>query len=70
MLTGAEEAALGFDPLNPDSDSSLTTDSEGGNGVPDAMKCSAGRLPAFVKARTGADPIKGRYGWRWPHRLL
>lgn len=58
MLPEAAEKAFGFDPLNPDSDSGLTMDNEAGNGVKDGDEMFGGQLPAFVKARTGADPLK------------
>ncbi|WP_424357942.1 VWA domain-containing protein [Methanocella sp. MCL-LM] len=58
------ERQYGFDPLDPDSDSSLTAVSEADNGIMDSFEILGGqnadntRLPALVKARTGADPLK------------
>jgi hypothetical protein len=58
------ERQLGFDPLNPDSDSKLTATSEAGNGVIDGYEILGGqnangmRLPAFIKAEVHADPLK------------
>jgi hypothetical protein len=57
MLPEAYELRLGFDPLNPDSDSSMTPENEAGNGISDGMEMLGGQLPAFVKSRIGADPF-------------
>jgi hypothetical protein len=63
-LTAQAELAMGFDPLNPDSDSSLTSANEAGNGIPDGYEILGGqdannmRLPAFIKAEVHADPLK------------
>lgn len=61
-LPASAEIALGFDPLDPDSDSSLTTEGESGNGVNDGFEVLNGdageMLPAFAKYRIGADPFK------------
>ena len=56
------ELAMGFNPLNPDSDSTLTTANESGNGILDGYEVlnAAGgeKLPAFVKYLIGGDPLK------------
>ena len=58
------ELQYGFDPLKPDSDSKLTMANEANNGVIDGFEVLGGqnanttRLPAFVKAKIGADPLK------------
>ncbi len=61
-LNQSEESALGFDPLSPDSDSSLTVVDESDNGVLDGLETFGGdvnsTLPVFVKSRVGADPFK------------
>ncbi len=62
-LNQSEESALGFDPLNPDSDSSLTPDNEANNGIPDGLELFGGdannTLPVFIKSRIGANPFLG-----------
>lgn len=61
-LPADAEMALGFDPLDPDSDSGMTAGNEAGNGVPDGFEIlneAAGeQLPGFVKYRIGADQFK------------
>jgi hypothetical protein len=57
MLPEAYERRMGFDPLNPDSDSTMTSENEAGNGISDGMEMLGGQLPAFVKSRIGADPF-------------
>lgn len=57
MLPESYEYQLGFDPLNPDSDSSMTPESEAGNGISDGMEMLGGQLPSFVKSRIGAVPF-------------
>ncbi|KCZ72848.1 hypothetical protein ANME2D_01283 [Candidatus Methanoperedens nitroreducens] len=58
MLPEYYERLLGFDPQNPDSDSSLTQENEAGNGIKDGYEMLGGQLPVFVKYRIGADPFK------------
>ncbi|MDJ1420789.1 MAG: VWA domain-containing protein [Candidatus Methanoperedens sp.] len=58
MLPEYYERLLGFDPQNPDSDSSLTQENEAGNGIKDGYEMLGGQLPSFVKYRIGADPFK------------
>jgi hypothetical protein len=58
MLPEAYERRLGFDPLNPDSDSTTTPENEAGNGISDGMEMLGGEMPVFVKSRIGADPFK------------
>ncbi len=66
-LNQSEELALGFDPLDPDSDCSLTVADESGNGVPDGLETFGGdvncTLPVFVKSRLGADPFSDDSDW-------
>ena len=57
MLPESYEYQLGFDPLNPDSDSSMTPEYEAGNGISDGMEMLDGQLPSFVKSRIGAVPF-------------
>ena len=57
MLPESYEQLLGFDPQNPDSDSTLTPENEAGNGIPDGIETLGGQLPMFVKSRIGADPF-------------
>lgn len=57
MLSESQEYELGFDPLNPDSDSSLTPENEAGNGILDGMETFENQLPSFVISRIGADPF-------------
>ncbi|HIH45235.1 MAG TPA: VWA domain-containing protein, partial [Candidatus Methanoperedenaceae archaeon] len=57
-LPASYELQLGFDPQNPDSDSSLTPENEAGNGILDGYEMLGGSLPAFAKSRIGADPFK------------
>jgi len=57
MLPAAFEQAIGFDPLNADSDCSQWTGNQSGNGVIDGYEVFAGDLPVFAKARIGADPF-------------
>lgn len=56
------ELQYGFDPLKPDSDSKLTATNESMNGIPDGFEIlgnqSGEKLPAFVKALVGGDPLK------------
>ncbi len=58
LITEKMERQYGFDPLNSDSDSKLTQVNEASNGISDGSEMFGGQLPAFVKARTGADPLK------------
>ena len=59
MLTEKDEGKYGFDPLNSDSDSALTTNNEAGNGVIDGLELlDGGQVPLFVKAKLGCDPLK------------
>lgn len=51
------EKELGFDPLDPDSDSSLTSGNEAGNGVVDGYELFGG-LPVKIKLSIGADPLE------------
>ncbi len=60
MLPGTYEQAIGFDPLDADSDCSSPEDLAGdqsGNGVIDSYEVFAGDLPVFAKYRIGADPF-------------
>ncbi|HJH28743.1 MAG TPA: VWA domain-containing protein, partial [Methanosarcinaceae archaeon] len=57
MLPESHEQILGFDPQNPDSDSTLTPENEAGNGIPDGIETLGDQLPMFVKSRIGADPF-------------
>lgn len=55
------ELKYGFNPLNPDSDSTLTTRNEAGNGVTDGLEYFGdpdSTLPIMVKSRLGCDPLK------------
>lgn len=58
MLPESRELLLGFDPQEPDSDSTLTPENEAGNGIIDGYETLGNQLPAFVKSRIGADPFK------------
>ncbi|WP_129582728.1 LamG-like jellyroll fold domain-containing protein, partial [Methanolobus psychrotolerans] len=58
MLPADTELTMGFDPLDPDSDSTLTPEDESGNGIPDGLETLNDLLPAFAKYRIGADPLK------------
>ncbi|MFZ3385203.1 MAG: hypothetical protein WA144_14890 [Candidatus Methanoperedens sp.] len=58
MLPESREPLLGFDPQNPDSDSTLTPENEAGNGIIDGYETLGNQLPAFAKSRTGADSFK------------
>ena len=59
ILLADAEIAMGFDPLDPDSDSTLTPENESGNGIPDGLETlNGGQLPSFAKYRIGADPLK------------
>jgi hypothetical protein len=50
------ELAMGFDPLNPDSNSDLTPDNEAGNGMPDGL---------LKAAKNGDETVKSDGGiWR------
>ena len=57
MLPESYEQLLGFDPQDPDSDSTITQQNEGGNGIPDGLETLGNDLPSFVKSRIGADPF-------------
>lgn len=57
MLPESYEYQLGFDPLNPDSDSTMTPENEAGNGISDGMEMLGGQLPSFVKSCIGAVPF-------------
>ena len=57
MLPAAFEQAIGFDPLNADSDCSQWPGDQSGNGVIDGYEIFAGHLPVFVKYRIGANPF-------------
>ncbi|WP_214084342.1 PEGA domain-containing protein [Methanoculleus sp.] len=57
MLPAAYEQAIGFDPLDADSDCSQAAGDQSGNGVIDGYEIFAGDLPVFAKARIGADPF-------------
>ena len=61
-LSMQAELLYGFDPLNSDSDSRLTAANESRNGIPDGFEIlnnkSGEKLPAFVKALIGGDPLK------------
>jgi hypothetical protein len=60
-LNMQDELKFGFDPLNPDSDSSLTLQNEAGNGVIDGQEYFGdpnSTLPIMVKSRLGCDPLK------------
>ena len=57
MLPAAYEQAIGFDPLNADSDCSQWSGNQAGNGIIDGYEIFAGDLPVFAKARIGADPF-------------
>lgn len=57
MLPESYEYLLGFDPLNPDSDSTMTPENEAGNGISDGMELLGSQLPSFVKSRIGAAPF-------------
>jgi hypothetical protein len=57
MLPESYEQLLGFDPQDPDSDSTITQQNEGGNGIPDGLETLGNGLPSFVKSRIGADPF-------------
>ena len=56
------ELQYGFDPLNPDSDSKLTTSNESANGITDGFEIlnnqSGELLPAFMKYMLNGDPLK------------
>ncbi|MCK9331240.1 MAG: hypothetical protein M0Q94_15295, partial [Candidatus Cloacimonetes bacterium] len=56
-LWGDDERALGFNPLNPDSDCAFTDESEAGNGIVDGYEIFDGNLPVFAKVKIGADPF-------------
>ncbi|WP_321429450.1 DUF4114 domain-containing protein [uncultured Methanolobus sp.] len=58
MLSADGELKMGFDPLDPDSDSTLTPEDESGNGIPDGLETLDNQLPSFAKYRIGADPLK------------
>ena len=58
MLSAEGELTMGFDPLDPDSDSTLTPEDESGNGIPDGLETLDNQLPSFAKYRIGADPLK------------
>ena len=57
MLPAAYEQAIGFDPLDADSDCSQWPGDQSGNGVIDGYEIFAGDLPVFAKYRIGADPF-------------
>ena len=57
MLPAAFEQAIGFDPLNADSDCSQWPGDQSGNGIIDGYEVFAGDLPVFAKYRIGADPF-------------
>lgn len=57
MLPEPAEKSLRFDPLDPDSDCSLTEANEADNGVLDGYEMF-GSLPVFVEYRIGSDPFK------------
>ncbi|WP_332450869.1 PEGA domain-containing protein [Methanoculleus sp.] len=57
MLPAAFEQAIGFDPLNADSDCAQWPGDQAGNGVIDGYEVFAGDLPVFVKYRIGANPF-------------
>mgnify|MGYP000932873437 CR=1 FL=1 len=57
MLPAAYEQAIGFDPLNADSDCSQWPGDQAGNGVIDGYEIFAGDLPVFAKYRIDADPF-------------
>jgi hypothetical protein len=57
MLPESYEQLLGFDSQDPDSDSTITQQNEGGNGIPDGLETLGNDLPSFVKSRIGADPF-------------
>jgi hypothetical protein len=57
MLPESYEYQVGFDPLDPDSDSALTPENEAGNGISDGMEILGDQLPSFVKSRIGAVPF-------------
>ncbi|MDD4470420.1 MAG: DUF2341 domain-containing protein, partial [Methanoculleus sp.] len=57
MLPAAYEQAIGFDPLDADSDCSQWPGDQSGNGVIDGYEVFAGDLPVFAKSRIGADPF-------------
>jgi hypothetical protein len=57
MVPESYEQLLGFDPQDPDSDSTITQQNEGGNGIPDGLETLGNDLPSFVKSRIGADPF-------------
>jgi hypothetical protein len=56
-LPASYERICGFDPLDPDSDSTRTAVVESGNGIIDGFELLDGRLPAFVKCRVCAHPL-------------
>lgn len=56
-LSEADEEALGFDPLDPDSDCPLTPENEAGNGILDGLEIFDTGLPVYAKVKAGADPF-------------
>ncbi|MCK9343271.1 MAG: DUF2341 domain-containing protein, partial [Massilibacteroides sp.] len=57
MLPAAFEQAIGFDPLDADSDCAQWSGDQADNGVIDGYEVFAGDLPVFAKYRIGADPF-------------
>ncbi|KCZ72942.1 Mg-chelatase subunit ChlD, partial [Candidatus Methanoperedens nitroreducens] len=58
MLPEYYERLLGFDPQNPDSDSSLTQENEAGNGIPDGLEdFDNDGLAAYAEYKLGSDPF-------------
>jgi hypothetical protein len=54
-LNESVELAYGFDPLDSDSDCSLTPENEADNGIIDGYERLDGELSAFAKVRIGAN---------------
>ena len=57
MLPMTWEPLLGFDPQNPDSDSTLTQKNEGGNGILDGRERLDGSLECVMKLILGLNPF-------------
>ena len=58
MLPMASRQLLGFDPQNPDSDSTLTQKNESGNNILDGNEMLDGNLGCEMKLILGLDPFK------------
>lgn len=62
MLPESYEYMLGFDPLNPDSNSTLSSENLAGNGIPDGLevlnRANGDMLPAIVKSLINGNQTK------------